>query len=356
MTMKKMSLYNSDSSRWQAVVDRDQGADGYFYYAVITTGIFCRPGCSSRLPNRANVEYFENVAEAERAGFRPCKRCNPAGETKDQILEQKIVAACRKIEISDRPITLETLAREVGLSSYHFHRLFKKSVGVTPKAYSASHQSLRFREKLKSSESVTDAIFDAGYSSTSGAYSPKGDRLAMKPKEYRAGGKGITIQYGVTECIMGWVIVAATDRGICGIEFGDDATALVPQIQERFPAAIIKEAGPGFKKIIEDVVEFVKTPTPRFNLPLDIQGTVFQQRVWNILREIEPGKTMSYTKVAEKMDNPNAVRAVATACASNKLAVVIPCHRVISKSGKISGYRWGVARKRALLENEKKQR
>ena len=355
MSLKEMAPYESDSSRWQAVVDRDKAADGCFYYAVITTGIFCRPGCSSRFPNRVNVEYFENVAEAERAGFRPCKRCNPTGETKDKILKQKIVEACRRIENSDKPIKLDTLAREAGLSSYHFHRLFKKNVGVTPKAYSSSQQSLRFREKLKSSESITDAIFDAGYSSTSGAYAPEGDRLAMKPKEYRAGGKGITIQYGVAECVMGWVIVAATDRGICGIEFGDDATALVPQIQKRFPAAIIEEAGPGFKHIIEDVVEFVQTPTPSFNLPLDIQGTVFQQKVWAILKDIEPGKTMSYTEVAEKIGNPNAVRAVATACASNKLAVVIPCHRVISKSGKISGYRWGVARKRALLENEKKQ-
>lgn len=177
----------------------------------------------------------------------------------------------------------------------------------------------------------------------------------MKTKEYCAGGKGLTIQYEVTECIMGWVIVAATDRGICGIEFADDVTALVPQIQERFPGAIIKKAGPGFKQIIEDVVAFVKRPTPSFNIPLDIQGTEFQQKVWNILWQIEPGKTMSYTEVAEKTGNPNAVRAVATACACNKLAVVIPCHRVISKSGKISGYRWGVARKRALLENEKKQ-
>lgn len=353
--MKKISLYDSDSCRWQAVVDRDKGADGSFYYAVITTGIFCRPGCSSRLPNRANVEYFENVAEAEMAGFRPCKRCNPTGEAKDKLLEQKVIDACRKMESNDKSITLDALATDAGLSSYHFHRLFKKIVGVTPKAYSSTHQSLRFREKLKSSESVTDAIFDAGYSSTSGAYAPKSDRLAMKPKEYRAGGKGITIRYGVAECSMGWVIVAATDRGICGIEFGDDTTVLVSQIQKRFPAATIKEAGPGFKHVIADVVAFVNTPASSFKLPLDIQGTVFQQKVWNILKDIEPGKTMSYTEVAEKIGNPNAVRAVATACASNKLAVVVPCHRVISKAGKMSGYRWGVARKKALLANEKRK-
>lgn len=351
--MKKISLYDSDNSRWQAVVDRDKCADGRFYYAVSTTGIFCRPGCSSKLPNRENVEYFETVVDAERAGYRPCKRCNPAGEIRSRILEQKIVDACRKIERSDKPITLETLAKDAGLSSYHFHRLFKKIVGVTAKAYSSSHRSRRFRTTLKSSESVTDAIFDSGYSSTSTVYTSRGDHLAMKPKEYRAGGKGITIEYGVAECSLGWIIVAATDRGICAIEFGDDPKALIPQIQQRFPAAVINQAGSGFKQVIEDVVAFVNTPVSSFNLPLDIQGTVFQQKVWNILKEIEPGKTLSYTEVAEKIGNPNAVRAVATACAANKLAVVIPCHRVISKSGKISGYRWGVERKKTLLENEK---
>lgn len=182
-----------------------------------------------------------------------------------------------------------------------------------------------------------------------------GNRLAMKPKQYKVGGKGETIQYGVTECILGWVLVAATERGICSIELGDDVTALVLQTQKRFPAATIKKAGSDFKCVIEDVVDFVHTPTSDFNLPLDIQGTVFQQKVWSVLKDIEPGKTMSYTEVAEKIGNPHAVRAVATACAANKLAVVIPCHRVISKSGKLSGYRWGVARKKALLENEKKQ-
>lgn len=355
MNMKEIPQYDSDSNRWQAVVGREQAADGYFYYGVITTGIFCRPGCSSRLPNRENVKYFETVAEATQAGFRPCKRCNPTGETKDKIIEQKIVDACRKIESSEKTIKLDTLASGAGLSSYHFHRLFKNIVGVTPKVYSSTHQSLRFREKLKSSDSITDAIFDAGYSSTSGAYTPNVDLLAMKPKEYRAGGKGLTIQYGVAECILGWVVVAATDRGICGIEFGDDVTVLVPQLQKRFPEAVIKEAGTGFRHVIEEVVQFVKAPTPSFNLPLDIQGTVFQLKVWDLLRTIEPGKTMSYTEVAEELGNPKAVRAVATACASNKVAVVIPCHRVISKAGKTSGYRWGVERKKALLENEKKR-
>ena len=350
-----MTQYDSNNNRWQAVVGRDKAADGYFYYAVITTGIFCRPGCSSRLPNRENVEYFENGAEAERAGFRPCKRCNPTGETKDEVIEKMIVGACRKIEQSKKTIKLATLAEEAGVSSYHFHRLFKKIVGVTPKQYGVSHQSFRFREKLKSNESITDAIFDAGYSSTSGVYTPKRDHLAMKPKEYKAGGKGIRIQYGIAKCNMGWVIVAATDRGICAIEFDDDASALPPQIQKRFPNAILEQAGVGFTSLIEAVTRFIQTPEDRCTLPLDIQGTAFQQKVWNVLRKIKPGKTMSYTEVAEKIGNPQAVRAVATACGSNKLAVIIPCHRVISKDGKISGYRWGVERKMALLKNEKKQ-
>lgn len=346
---------DSDNRRWHAVVNREQAADGTFYYGVKTTGVFCRPSCSSRLPNRENIEYFISWREAQSAGYRPCKRCKPTGNGKNEEIEQKIICACRSMEQSNTPLKLNDLAEEAGLSPYHFHRLFKKLVGVTPKQYSSNHRSQRFRESLKSSESITDAIYNAGYSSSSGVYTKNQDHLAMKPKEYRAGGAGIVINYGLAECMLGWVIVAATERGICAIALGDDPALLPQQVQSIFPKARLEKAGPGFTFLLKAVVDFIKAPHSSFNIPLDIQGTAFQQQVWNILRQIKPGKTLSYTDVAERIGNPNAVRAVATACASNKLAVVIPCHRVISKSGKISGYRWGVERKKALLDNEREE-
>lgn len=353
--MTDIKAYNSDNRRWHAITNREQAADGSFYYGVRTTGVFCRPSCSSRLPNRENVEYFINCKEAQSAGYRPCKRCKPTGNSQKEVIEQKIIIACRRIEQSNTPLKLDDLAKGAGLSPYYFHRLFKKLVGVTPKQYASHYQSQRFRKSLKSSESITDAIYNAGYSSSSGAYTKKRDHLAMKPKEYKAGGVGVVISYGLAECMLGWVIVAATDRGICAIEFGDDPALLPQQVQNRFPKARLEKAGPGFASLIEAVVDFIKAPHDSFNIPLDIQGTAFQQQVWNTLRQIRPGETLSYTEVAERIGNPNAVRAVATACASNKLAVVIPCHRVISKDGKISGYRWGAERKKTLLDNEREE-
>lgn len=352
--MKQLSTYSTDAERWKAVVDREKSADGCFYYAVKTTGIFCRPSCSSKLPNRENVEYFLSCQDAQESGYRACKKCRPTGTTGKDEAEQKVIKACRIIEKSNAVPKLGDLAKEVGLSPYHFHRLFKKHVGVTPKQFASSHRSKRFRDSLKSNESITEAFYEAGYSSSSGVYNKNQDHLSMKPKKYKAGGVGITIHYGVAECLFGWAIVAATDRGLCSIEFGDNPAVLPQQLQDRFPKATVTKAGPGFTRLIEEVMNFIKTPSDNFNLPLDIQGTAFQQQVWTILRQIKPGQTMSYTEVAEKMGNPKAVRAVATACGANKLAIVIPCHRVISKDGKLSGYRWGVERKKILLDNEKK--
>lgn len=351
--MKSNCTYHTDDRRWNAVVGREQSADGYFYYAVMTTGIFCRPSCSSKVPNRENVVYFTSNQDALASGYRPCKKCKPTGTTVKEEIEQKIIKACRIIEYSNTVPKLIDLAKELALSPGYFHRLFKKVVGITPKQFAANHRSRRFNNSLKSSESITEALYDAGFSSSSGVYNKNQDQLSMKPKEYRSGGVGLTIHYGVAECFLGSIIVAATDRGICAIEFGDDPAMLPRQLQDRFPKATVTKAGPGFTSLIKQVVEFIKAPQDNFNIPLDIQGTAFQQQVWGLLRQIEPGQTMSYTEVAEKIGNPNAVRAVATACASNKLAVVIPCHRVISKNGRLSGYRWGVERKKMLLDNEK---
>lgn len=339
----------SDQKRWEAVRTRD--GDGSFWYAVLTTGVCCRPSCSSRLPNRENVEFFDTYQEALAAGYRPCKRCNPGTSTKDEVLEQKVVRACRSMEQSEIPLTLKDLAREACLSPYYFHRIFKKIVGVTPKQYSVNLRSLSFKEGLKAGVSVTDAIYGAGYSSSSGAYNKKQDHLAMTPTVY--GAAGITIRYAIAECFLGWLLVGATDRGICAIAFGDDPQTLPQELQDRFSKALLQEAGTGFRTLVQEVVEFVNKPGGNFKIPLDIQGTVFQRKVWTVLQQIKAGETLTYTEVAEKLGNPAAVRAVATACASNTLAVVIPCHRVIAKNGNISGYRWGRERKKMLLERER---
>jgi len=347
--------YNSYEARWKAVSENNSNADGAFYYAVITTGIYCRPSCRSRLPNRSNVEYFTTFDDAEAAGYRACKRCRPAATSNVEKTEQKIIHACRIIEGSETPIKLEELATQINLSPYHFHRLFKKIVGVTPKQYASRRQSQRFQKNLKTCPSITDAIYSTGYGSSGSAYDKNRDQLAMKPKDYRKGAEGLSITYGITQCFLGWVIVAATDRGICAIEFGDSSDTLPEQVQARFPNAQLRTAGIGFKTLIKEVVDFIESPKDTFQIPLDIQGTAFQQQVWEVLREIKPGQTMSYTDVAKRIDNPNAVRAVASACASNKLAVVIPCHRVISKTGKTGGYRWGTERKERLLDSEQER-
>ena len=238
------------------------------------------------------------------------------------------------------------------MSQYHFHRLFKKIVGVTPKQYQVNLRSNRFQRGLTKDQSITEAIYEAGYGSGSGAYSKHHDKLAMEPKIYRNGAKGITITYGITQCFLGRVIVAATERGICAVEFGDDDSKLLDYIRERFPKAGFEKGGSGYISLFKRVVEYVEHPNQKFDLPLDIQGTVFQQKVWNVLMTIKPGQTMSYSDVAEQIGNPKSVRAVAAACAANKIGVVIPCHRVLGKDGTISGYRWGIERKKRLLENE----
>ncbi len=351
-TMKKNIALDTDDSRWQAVVDRSKNTDDLFFYAVKTTGVYCRPTCSSKLPNRYNVEFFNSSKEAEAAGYRACKRCRPHAESRDYELEQKIIRACRSIETSEAPLKLKDLASQAGLSQYHFHRIFKKIVGVTPKQYSSTCRSRRFVEQLKTSSSVTEAIYSAGYSSNSGAYDKRKDQLSMNPKVYRKGAAGVTITYGVAQCFLGWVIVAATERGVCSIEFGDDPDTLPDQVQSRFPKAHLEKAGDGFAALIKQVVEYMQSPETGLYIPLDIQGTAFQQRVWEVLRQIRPGQTMSYAEVAEKINNPKAVRAVASACGANRIAVAIPCHRVVTKGGKVGGYRWGAERKQQLLDAE----
>lgn len=350
--MTHNSSFTNDESRWQAVVDNDRRADSIFYYGVITTGIFCRPHCTSRLPNRENIVFFDTPKDALAAGFRPCRRCRPESAAPEDQIRQKIVHACRLLEQDKTPPKLIDLANEAGLSPYHFHRVFKKIIGITPKQYASTHRSERLKRELAAGRSVTDAIYSSGYSSNSTMYTQSQQRLAMKPKEYRKGGAGLSIRYGIAECRLGWILVAATDRGVCAIEFADTPDELPSMIRNRFPQAEIVEGEQSFSVLLHDVIQFIDSPRRENQLPLDIQGTAFQQQVWAILQEIQPGETLSYTEVAEKLGRPEAIRAVARACAANKIAVAIPCHRVLSKAGKLCGYKWGIERKEKLLQNE----
>lgn len=344
--------FTDEQSRWAAVVQRDPVAEGSFFYAVKSTGIFCRPGCPSRQPRRENVEYFATSSAAADAGYRPCKRCRPDGLSARERLAAIMTRACRRLEEADSPPGLDLLAAEAGLSPAHFQRRFKALVGVSPKAYASAQQAKRLRAGLRDGVSVTDAIYQAGFGSSSRAYDSARNPLAMTPTAYRQGGAGLTLRYSVAPCFLGWVLVAATDRGICAIEFGDEPEALTGQLQKSFPKAHLEQGGRDFSDLIAEVVALLQSPGSAPELPLDIQGTAFQQRVWQALREIPAGTTASYTEIATRIGCPDAARAVAGACAANKLAVVIPCHRVVRGDGALSGYRWGVVRKQALLEQE----
>lgn len=348
-------MFTSTESRWHAVVKRDQAAEGKFYYAVKTTGVYCRPGCASRRPHRENVGFFDSCADAERAGYRACKRCRPNSASARERRVQMVARACRDLERAQPVPTFEQLARTAGLSPWHFHRLFKEIVGITPKKYAATHRMQRFRRGLKHNGSVTAAIYAAGFGSSARAYRNAADQLGMTPSVYRSGAGGITMRYATARCFLGAVIVAVSDRGICAIELGDSAKVLCATLQSRFPKATLVSAGCGLSAIVEEVVGFIDAPEKRFNLPLDIQGTAFEQRVWSALRRIPHGTTESYSDIARRIGQPRAVRAVARACAANKIAVVIPCHRVVRSDGELSGYRWGAQRKRALLVQEQSE-
>lgn len=338
--------------RWAAIAARDPGADGRFYYAVETTGVYCRPSCAARLARPENVSFHATCAEAERAGFRPCKRCKPDQASRQEQHAAQVARACRLIEESEDVPSLEQLAVRVGMSPYHFHRVFKRVTGLTPREYAAAQREKRVRSQLGSSGTVTEAIFDAGYNANSRFYEKSKQVLGMTPTRYRAGGADTAIRFAVGECKLGSILVAQSELGVCAILIGDDPDALVRDLQDRFPRATLLGGQPDFEQLVARVVGFVEAPGVGLDLPLDIRGTAFQQRVWKALREIPPGQTATYTEIAARIGSPAAVRAVASACAANALAVAIPCHRVVRNDGSLAGYRWGVERKRALLENE----
>jgi AraC family transcriptional regulator of adaptative response/methylated-DNA-[protein]-cysteine methyltransferase len=344
--------FSSDPERWAAVVGRDRRADGVFYYSVRTTGVYCRPSCAARQARRENVRFHATPAEAERAGFRPCKRCRPDSHGVGEARAEAVARACRLIETAEETPSLDALADAAGLSRFHFHRVFKMTTGLTPKAYGAAHRARRVRDELARSDSVTDAIYGAGFNSSGRFYATASEVLGMTPTDFRAGGEGAVIRFAVGECSLGSILVAATERGVCAILLGDDPDALARDLQDRFPKARLVGGDRDFERLVAKVVGFVEAPALGLDLPLDVRGTAFQQRVWQALREIPAGRTSTYTKIAERIGAPTAVRAVARACASNAIAVAIPCHRVVRHDGGLSGYRWGVKRKRLLLERE----
>lgn len=338
--------------RWAAVTARDPAADGKFVYSVRSTGVYCRPTCPSRRARPENVAFHATPAEAERAGFRPCQRCLPDQLPLAARQAAKIAELCRFIERAERTPTLDELAAQSGMSVYHLHRVFKAITGLTPRAYAAAQRAQRVRRELQRADSVTGAIYGSGYNSSGRFYEESGQMLGMTPGEYRGGGTNAEIRFAIAQCSLGAILVAQSARGVCAILLGDDPQALAHDLEDRFPAARLIGADAGFEQLVARVVSFVEAPRLGLDLPLDVRGTAFQQRVWQALREIPPGQTASYSEIARRIGSPTAVRAVAGACAANALAVAIPCHRVVRSDGGLSGYRWGVARKRALLERE----
>lgn len=339
-------------ARWASIVAREPEADGQFYYSVQTTGVYCRPSCAARLPRPEHVRFHATCKDAEQAGFRPCRRCKPDQASPAEQYAATITESCRLIEASEETPCLDQLAHHAGLSTSHFHRQFKAITGLTPKAYAVAHRAKRVRRELDRSHTVTEAIYDAGYNSDGRFYEASNEILGMTPSSYRAGGAKTHIRFAVGECSLGSILVAKSERGICAILLGDDPNVLMRDLQDRFPHANLIGGDPKFEYLVSNVVGFVETPARRLNLPLDVRGTAFQQRVWQALRNIPSGSTASYADIAKRIGQPKSVRAVARTCAANALAVAIPCHRVVRTDGTLTGYRWGIDRKRALLKRE----
>lgn len=339
--------------RWAAILARDPKADALFVYGVKTTGVYCRPSSASRLPRPENVEFFDTPAHAEAAGYRASKRA--AGDQTQLAAHhaQRVADACRQIEQADTPPSLNALAMQANMSPFHFHRVFKAVTGLTPKGYASAHRSRKVREGLKGERTVTDALYDAGFNSNSRFYESANQLLGMTPGDYKAGGTNNAILFAVGQCSLGAILVAQSARGVCAILLGDDPDQLVRDLQDQFPKAELVGADQRFEQLVAQVVGLIEAPAVGLDLPLDLRGTAFQERVWQALRDIPPGSTASYAQIAERIGAPKSFRAVAQACGANSVAVAIPCHRVVRSNGELSGYRWGVERKQQLLAREK---
>jgi AraC family transcriptional regulator of adaptative response/methylated-DNA-[protein]-cysteine methyltransferase len=349
--------FATDEARYEAVRRRDPQAEGQFYYAVASTGVYCRPTCAARLALRANVTFHATAGDAEGAGFRPCKRCRPTGPSpaeRQRAVVARARAALESAESGDSPVRLADLAAQAGLSPYHLHRLFRRHVGMTPREYAAAWRLRRFGDEVRAGATVTAALYQAGYSSSSRFYEGAGGALGMAPGALRRGGAGLEIRALVRPCALGRVLIATTARGVCAVSFGDDPAALERELRARFPrAAFIPGADAALERLATAVVALVDGAGVAGDIPLDLVGTAFQQRVWRALRDIPPGATTTYAELARRIGVPRAVRAVGTACGANPVAVAIPCHRVVRGDGALGGYRWGLARKKALLDRER---
>jgi AraC family transcriptional regulator of adaptative response/methylated-DNA-[protein]-cysteine methyltransferase len=344
----------NSSNMWAQVMARDLKADGRFVYAVKSTGIFCRPSCPSRRPRREMVEFFGSPTLAQKAGYRACRRCTPA-DLNAQI--EKVNAACRYIDQktasdNETTLTLGEIAHQVGLSPFHFQRLFKRTLGISPRQYQQARRAGKFRSALQTESRITDAVYEAGYSSSSRAYESVNAQLGMTPSAFKRKGEGVRIAFSVVGSELGKMLVATTPRGVCAVRFGDSEAGLVRELKQEFSAAGFTRDDRGISPIAQQVQQLLRGKSAAINIPLDVQGTAFQQIVWKALRQIPRGQTRSYSDVAKTIGKPRAVRAVASACASNPVALVVPCHRVVQKSGSLAGYRWGIKRKAALLEME----
>jgi AraC family transcriptional regulator, regulatory protein of adaptative response / methylated-DNA-[protein]-cysteine methyltransferase len=357
MTSNKVRLSETvaDDPRWARIMARDKSADGLFWYSVVTTGVYCRPSCPSRTANPKNVQLYATLAEAKATGFRPCKRCNPDGRSAHDEAVVLVAKACRLIENSEEELSLDTLATFVGRSPSHFHRLFKAATGLTPKEYADSHRAARVRVGLMKNTSVTEAIYDAGFNSSGRFYEKSKDLLGMTPTQYRAGGTNEEINFALGQTTLGAILVASSKKGVVAILLGDDPEKLLRELQDRFSKAKLIGADKEYERLVARVIGFVEAPNQAPNLPLDIRGTAFQQRVWRALQGIPAGTTVSYAEIAKKIGSPKSVRAVASACAANNIAIAIPCHRVVRTDGSLSGYAWGIDRKRHLIDRERQQ-
>jgi AraC family transcriptional regulator, regulatory protein of adaptative response / methylated-DNA-[protein]-cysteine methyltransferase len=349
---RPVELGVTNDPRWVRLLARDRTADGKFWYSVVTTGVYCRPSCPSRTANPKNVQLHDTLADAKATGFRPCKRCHPDGLSIDAENAALVARACRLIEQSEEEPSLNVLAEAVGRSASYFHRSFKTVTGLTPKVYAAAHRASKVRNGLASGSSVTEAIYDAGYNSSGRFYEKSTDMLGMTPTQFKAGGANEEIRFALGQTSLGAILVASSKRGVASILLGNDPDALLRQLQDRFPKAKLIGADRDYEALVARVVGFIEAPQIGLNLPLDVRGTAFQRRVWQALQEIPVGQTASYAEIAQRIGSPKAIRAVAGACAANNLAVVIPCHRVVRNDGALSGYAWGVERKKALLDRE----
>jgi AraC family transcriptional regulator of adaptative response/methylated-DNA-[protein]-cysteine methyltransferase len=336
---------------WQAVKTNDARFDGTFFLGVKTTGIYCRPSCRARLPKRENVDFYASAADAEAVGFRACLRCKPRSV---EFVDPQVAKMLKAVELieAESTVSLESLSAELKLSPFHLQRSFKEIIGVSPKKFAEAKKMEKFKSEIRDGSDVTTAMYDAGYGSSSRLYEKASENLGMTPRSYKAGGKGMTIEYTITDCELGRILVGRTIKGLCSVAFADDDESLEESLRSEFPNAEIVRDAAVLKDFVDEILKHLGGENRRLDLPLDIQATAFQMKVWEILRKIPYGETVSYSQIAEQLGDKNKVRAVARACATNRIAVVIPCHRVIASSGKLSGYRWGIERKAKLLSNE----